>query len=68
MKTKLALIAAAASLMFIATPVSAHHSFAGTYLEDATPVTIEITIVLEFTTVCADGSSRLNASSTNRSP
>jgi len=45
MKTKLAIIAAAAGLMFIATPMSAHHSFAGTYLEDAPPVTVEGTLV-----------------------
>jgi len=45
MKTKLAMIAAAAGLLFIATPMSAHHSFAGTYLEDAQPVTIEGTLV-----------------------
>jgi hypothetical protein len=45
MKTKLAMIAAAAGLMFIATPMSAHHSFAGTYLEDAQPVTVEGTLV-----------------------
>ena len=45
MKTKLAMIAAAAGLMFIATPMPAHHSFAGTYLEDAEPVTIEGTLV-----------------------
>jgi len=45
MKTKLVMIAAAAGLMFIATPMSAHHSFAGTYLEDAQPVTIEGTLV-----------------------
>jgi len=45
MKTKLAIIAAAAGLMFVATPMSAHHSFAGTYLEDAPPVTVEGTLV-----------------------
>jgi hypothetical protein len=45
MKTKLAIIAAAAGLMVIATPMSAHHSFAGTYKEDAPSVTIEGTLV-----------------------
>ena len=45
MKTKLAMIAAAVGLMFTATPIRAHHSFAGTYLEDAPPVTIEGTLV-----------------------
>ena len=45
MKTKLAVIAAAAGLLFIATTMSAHHSFAGTYLEDAPPVNIEGTLV-----------------------
>ncbi len=45
MKTKLATIAAATGLMLIATPVWAHHSFAGTYLEDAQPVKVEGTLV-----------------------
>jgi hypothetical protein len=41
MKMKLALLAAAFGMMAGVTPVSAHHSFAGTYLEDAPPVTVE---------------------------
>lgn len=45
MNKKLAMFAAVAGLMFIAKPIAAHHSFAGTYLEDATPVTIEGTLV-----------------------
>ncbi len=45
MKTKLAIIAAAAGLMSLATPAWAHHSFAGTYLEDAQPVKVEGTLV-----------------------
>ena len=45
MKTRLALIAATVGIMLIGSPVSAHHSFAGTYLEDATPVTVEGTLV-----------------------
>ena len=45
MKTKLAMIAAAIGLMFTGTPMRAHHSFAGTYLEDAPPLTIEGTLV-----------------------
>jgi len=37
MKTKLAVIAAAAGFMFMATtPILAHHSFAGTYVQDKT--------------------------------
>jgi hypothetical protein len=44
MKLKLALIAAVAGLIAGVTPVSAHHSFAGTYLEDAPPITIEGTL------------------------
>jgi hypothetical protein len=45
MKMKLALIAATVGIMLVGSPVSAHHSFAGTYLEDATPVTVEGTLV-----------------------
>ena len=45
MKTRLALIAATVGIMLIGSPVSANHSFAGTYLEDATPVTVEGTLV-----------------------
>ena len=45
MKTRLALITATVGIMLIGSPVSAHHSFAGTYLEDATPVTVEGTLV-----------------------
>jgi len=45
MKTRLALIAATVGIMLIGSPVSAHHSFAGTYLEYATPVTVEGTLV-----------------------
>jgi len=45
MKTRLALITATVGIMLIGSPVSAHHSFAGTYLEDATPITVEGTLV-----------------------
>ena len=45
MRTRLALIIATVGIMLIGSPVSAHHSFAGTYLEDATPVTVEGTLV-----------------------
>ena len=41
MKLKLALLAAGFGMLAGVTPISAHHSFAGTYLEDAPPVTIE---------------------------
>lgn len=41
MKLKLALFAGAIALMAGALPVPAHHSFAGTYLEDAEPMKIE---------------------------
>lgn len=41
MRTKLAVLAAGLGLMLAAAPAFAHHSFAGTYLEDAPPVTIE---------------------------
>ena len=41
MKKKLALFSLGLAGMFLAAPVFAHHSFAGTYLEDAPPMTIE---------------------------
>jgi len=41
MKLKLALFAGALAVMAGALPVAAHHSFAGTYLEDAEPVKVE---------------------------
>ena len=42
MKSKLAILAGGIALMFApGTPLLAHHSFAGTYLEDAPPITIE---------------------------
>ena len=41
MKFKMALFAGSIALMTGALPVPAHHSFAGTYLEDAEPVKIE---------------------------
>jgi hypothetical protein len=44
MKTKLALIAAGVGVFLAGIPASAHHSFAGTYLEDAPPVKVEGTL------------------------
>ncbi len=44
MKMKLAFIVAGAGMFLIGIPASAHHSFAGTYLEDAPPVRIEGTL------------------------
>jgi hypothetical protein len=45
MKVKFAILAAGAGiLLFLGIPASAHHSFAGTYLEDAEPITVEGTI------------------------
>jgi hypothetical protein len=41
MKSKLAVIITGAGLLVAAAPLLAHHSFAGTYLEDAPPVKIE---------------------------
>ena len=41
MKLKLALLAMGFGLLTGVAPMSAHHSFAGTYLEDAPPMTIE---------------------------
>ena len=41
MKLKLALFSGAVALMAGALPMPAHHSFAGTYLEDAEPQKIE---------------------------
>lgn len=41
MKPKLALFAVSLLLALGVTPVPAHHSFAGTYLEDAEPMKIE---------------------------
>jgi hypothetical protein len=40
MKKTLAIVAVAVPLL-LSVPVYAHHSFAGTYLEDAPPVTVE---------------------------
>ena len=44
MKIKLAVILAGAGALATGIPLFAHHSFAGTYLEDATPVTVEGTL------------------------
>jgi hypothetical protein len=44
MKTKLALIAACVGVLVTGIPAFAHHSFAGTYLEDAPPIKIEGTL------------------------
>ena len=41
MKWKLAVLAGAFGMLAGVTPIAAHHSFAGTYLEDAPPMTIE---------------------------
>jgi hypothetical protein len=41
MKTKLALFAVAFGILAGVSPIAAHHSFAGTYLEDAPPVKVE---------------------------
>ncbi len=41
MKTKLALIAAGVGVLITGVPAFAHHSFAGTYMEDAPPVKVE---------------------------
>jgi Family of unknown function (DUF6152) len=45
MKSKLAMLAAGVGMIIGVMPLSAHHSFAGTYLEDAPPITIEGTLV-----------------------
>lgn len=44
MKTKLAILGIGVGMLAAVTPVRAHHSFAGTYLEDAPPVKIEGTL------------------------
>lgn len=44
MKTKLAVLGIGAGMLAAVMPLSAHHSFAGTYLEDAPPVKIEGTL------------------------
>ena len=44
MKIRLALMAAAVGILLGVAPAFAHHSFAGTYLEDAPPVKIEGTL------------------------
>jgi hypothetical protein len=45
MKTRFAIVTALGGmLLFIDTSADAHHSFAGTYLEDGKPVTIEGTL------------------------
>ncbi len=44
MKLKLALLATAFGLLAGVSPIVAHHSFAGTYLEDAPPMKIEGTL------------------------
>ena len=41
MKKKLAALAVGLAGLFVTAPLSAHHSFAGTYLEDAPAVTVE---------------------------
>jgi hypothetical protein len=43
-KTKLAILGIGVGMLAAVTPVRAHHSFAGTYLEDAPPVKIEGTL------------------------
>ena len=44
MKKTLAILAVGAGLLLAAVPMLAHHSFAGTYLEDAQPLKIEGTL------------------------
>jgi hypothetical protein len=44
MRTMLAVFVAGAGMLMTGVPASAHHSFAGTYLEDAPPVKIEGTL------------------------
>jgi uncharacterized protein DUF6152 len=44
MRIKLAFIVAGAGMLLTGIPASAHHSFAGTYLEDAPPVRAEGTL------------------------
>jgi|SRR5579884_236304 len=44
MRIKLALILAGAGALIVGVPAFAHHSFAGTYLEDAPPVKAEGTL------------------------
>ena len=44
MRIKLAFIVAGAGMLLTGIPASAHHSFAGTYLEDAPPVKAEGTL------------------------
>ncbi len=44
MKTKFAVIMAGVGALIAGLPASAHHSFAGTYLEDAPPVKAEGTL------------------------
>jgi hypothetical protein len=44
MRTKLAFIVAGAGMLMTGIPASAHHSFAGTYMEDAPPVRVEGTL------------------------
>lgn len=44
MKLKLAILATVFGLLASVVPVAAHHSFAGTYLEDAPPMKIEGTL------------------------
>ncbi len=44
MKTKLAVLVAGVGALITGIPASAHHSFAGTYLEDAPPVKVEGTL------------------------
>jgi Family of unknown function (DUF6152) len=43
-KTKLAVLGIGVGMLAAVTPVRAHHSFAGTYLEDAPPVRVEGTL------------------------
>ena len=44
MKSKLMLLAAGVGMLLGVAPLFAHHSFAGTYLEDAQPVKVEGTL------------------------
>ena len=44
MKTKLAIFALGVGTLVAVTPAFAHHSFAGTYLEDSAPVRVEGTL------------------------
>ena len=58
MKTKLAVLGLGVGMLAAVTPVRAHHSFAGTYLEDAPPVKIE----RSFTPGCLTSDNRISLS------